>query len=86
MAATNSLGGLHVLPQIVRGDHMFCHGQSRGTIFRGDQLKNDRSALSQPCSFTALFTTHTMYAGMCYGWKITKSGAAGGEQSEPPCL
>ena len=37
MAATNSLEGPHVLPQTVRGDHMFCHGQSGGTTFRGDQ-------------------------------------------------
>ena len=34
MAATNSRrgGGTHVLPQIVQGDHMFCHGQSGGPI------------------------------------------------------
>ena len=30
MAAINSLGGPHVLPQTVQGDHMFCHGQSGG--------------------------------------------------------
>ena len=37
------------LQQTVRGDHMFCHGQSGRTTFKGDQLKYDRSALSQPC-------------------------------------
>ena len=30
MAATNSPGGPHVLPQTVRGDHIFCHGESGG--------------------------------------------------------
>ena len=40
-----------------------------------------RSALSQPCS------RHWMACmQVCMPWKITKSGAAGGEQSEPPCL
>ena len=28
------------------GDHVFCHRQSGGTTFRGDQLKYDRSQLS----------------------------------------
>ena len=41
------------------------------------------SALSQPC---LQHTTHTMYAGTYYEWKIIKTGAAGGERSEPPCL
>ena len=31
MAATNSLGGPKFLLWTVRGDHMFCHGQSGGT-------------------------------------------------------
>ena len=30
MAAINSPRGPHVLPQTVRKDHMFCHGQSVG--------------------------------------------------------
>ena len=41
MATIDSPGGPHVLPQTVRGDHMFCHRQSGGTTFRGDQLKYD---------------------------------------------
>ena len=43
MAATNSLGGPKFLYWTVRGDHVFCHGQSGGTIFRGDQMKYDRT-------------------------------------------
>ena len=31
--------------------------------------------------FIALFTTHTMYVDMYYGWKIQQTG---GERSEPP--
>ena len=44
MAAIDSLGGPHVLPQTVWGDHIFCHRQSGRTTFRGDhgQLKYDR--------------------------------------------
>ena len=32
------------LPLIVQGDHMFCHRQSGGTTFRGDQLKYDSAS------------------------------------------
>ena len=39
MAAINSPGGPHVLPQTVRGDHTFCHGQSGGTILRGGPVE-----------------------------------------------
>ena len=42
MAATNSLGGPKLLLWTVRGDHMFCHGQSGGNIFWWDQVKYDR--------------------------------------------
>ena len=35
MAAMNSTGGPHILPQTVQGDHMFCHRQSGGTTFVG---------------------------------------------------
>ena len=48
MATIDSPGGPHVLPQTVRGDHMFCHRQSGGTTFRGDQLKYDRPLPTQP--------------------------------------
>ena len=45
MAPLMVLGGPSVAPYTVRGDHLFCHGQSGGTAFRGDRLSCDRSEL-----------------------------------------
>ena len=45
MAPLMVLGGPSVAPYTVRGDHLFCHGQSGGTAFRGDRLSCDRSGV-----------------------------------------
>ena len=63
MAAINCPGGPHVLPQAVREDHMFCHGQSGGTTFRGDQLKYDRPTTT--AMFQSAYKVHVAAIHQC---------------------